>query len=73
MIQLTKLNGQSFLLNALLIEKIESLPDTTITLVSGKKYIVKDNEDSVREKISQFYQEVGIIRVVNQLGVIEDE
>jgi len=73
MIQLTKLNGQTFLLNALLIEKIESLPDTTITLIDGKKYIVKDQENIVKQKIIHFYKEIGIIGMLNELEVKEDE
>ncbi len=41
MIELTKLNENKFILNADLIETIEETPDTVITLVSGKKIIVK--------------------------------
>jgi len=39
MIVLTRLNGPSFALNPDLIERIESTPDTVITLVDGAQYV----------------------------------
>jgi len=44
-------------LNCELIESIESLPDTTITLINVRKYIVKDSIDEIIEKIIYFKQE----------------
>jgi flagellar protein FlbD len=58
-IKLTKLNGEAFYLNVLLIERIESFPDTTITLISGKKYIVKDSQTEVVTKINELYKQFG--------------
>ncbi|MFJ6412027.1 hypothetical protein CHI12_10030 [Terribacillus saccharophilus] len=63
MIQLTRLNGESFTLNALFIEQIQSFPDTTITLTSNKKIIVRDSEIEVARKIREFYQSIGLIGV----------
>ncbi|AIF66381.1 flagellar FlbD family protein [Terribacillus saccharophilus] len=63
MIQLTRLNGESFTLNALFIEQIQSFPDTTITLTSNKKIIVRESEIEVTRKIRQFYQSIGLISV----------
>jgi len=60
MIQLTRLNGETFKLNALLVEQIQSHPDTTITLTNGKKIVVKDEEDDVVERITKFYQQIGL-------------
>ncbi|MBD7936718.1 MULTISPECIES: flagellar FlbD family protein [Cytobacillus] len=62
MIKLSRLNGQSFMLNAFYIETVESFPDTTITLTNGKKYVVKENELEVVKSIQQFYQAVGMIK-----------
>lgn len=42
MIQLTRLNGKPFVLNADLIRTIEERPDTTVTLVNGDTLIVKE-------------------------------
>jgi flagellar protein FlbD len=63
-IQVTRLNGKSFLLNALYIETVESLPDTTITLTNGKKYVVKEKEHDVMERILHFYRSVHVLGVV---------
>ncbi|WP_243289869.1 flagellar FlbD family protein [Bacillus sp. FJAT-47783] len=67
MITLTKLNGETFLLNVLLVERIEFLPDTTITLTNGKKYVVKDSKNEVVEKIIRFYKEIGLTSSVNMM------
>jgi flagellar protein FlbD len=48
-IQLTKLNNQNFMLNPELIEMIESTPDTVITLVNGKKILVKETASEVKD------------------------
>lgn len=68
MIKLTRLNGDTFSLNALFIEQIQSFPDTTITLINGKKIIVQDAEEEVVRKINQFYQEVGLIGSSQRVG-----
>jgi flagellar protein FlbD len=41
-ITLHRLNRQEFVLNAELIETLESTPDTLITLTDGKKLLVPD-------------------------------
>ena len=48
MIILTRLNGPAFALNPDLIERAEETPDTVVTLVDGKHYLVKE---SLRELI----------------------
>jgi flagellar protein FlbD len=66
MIKLTRLNGHSFMLNAIFIEQVQSFPDTTITLSNGKKIVVLDSEDDVMLKTIEFYQEVGIVRLMKK-------
>lgn len=61
MIEVTKLNGKTFRINAIFIETVESFPDTTITLTNGRKYVVKENEDLVSNLIKEFYQTVGLL------------
>lgn len=51
MIELTKLNGDRFYLNEMWIEAVEALPDTTITLRSGNKFLVLEKMDDVFEKM----------------------
>jgi flagellar protein FlbD len=57
----TRLNGKSFILNALYIETIETFPDTTITLTNGRKFVVAESDNLVRERILQFYQTVNLL------------
>ena len=73
MIQLTKLNGKSFNLNALYIESFESFPDTTITLTTGTKYIVKESEEEVRQKIIEFYQHIQVLSNPHLRGENDEE
>jgi len=61
MIQLTRLNGDKFYLNVMMIEQIQSFPDTTITLLNGKKLVVKDAEKIVVKKINCFMENIGFI------------
>ena len=42
MIELTRFNGERFVLNADLIEMVEGTPDTVIRLLNGKKVLVKE-------------------------------
>jgi len=58
MITLHKMNGEEFILNANHIETIESKPDTTITLVNEKKYLVKESKDEVLSRIYEYYNTV---------------
>jgi flagellar protein FlbD len=52
-IMLTRLNGAAFVLNPDLIERIESTPDTVITLVDGKHYMVQEPLDVVVERVQR--------------------
>ncbi|MFD2616883.1 flagellar FlbD family protein [Terrilactibacillus laevilacticus] len=61
MIELTKLNGHSFYLNVFLVEQFESLPDTTITLTTGKKLVVKESMDEVNQRIVSFMKNVPLV------------
>ncbi|WP_342512598.1 flagellar FlbD family protein [Sporosarcina sp. FSL K6-1522] len=61
MIQVKRLNGMVFTLNALYIEKVESFPDTTITLTTGTKYVVLDTVDEVNNRIIEFYRAVQLL------------
>ncbi|MCL1936557.1 MAG: flagellar FlbD family protein [Defluviitaleaceae bacterium] len=58
MIKLTKLSGVEFVVNSDLIEFIEVLPDTTISMTTGKKIIVKEDIEDVVNKIMEFKSDV---------------
>jgi flagellar protein FlbD len=58
MIALTRLNGQPIMVNADLIESVETTPDTVITLVSGNKLIVRDSMDAIQDRIVEFKRKI---------------
>ncbi len=47
MIKVTKLNGRELVVNADLIEFVEAVPDTLISLTTGRKIIVLEELDDV--------------------------
>lgn len=58
MIQLKRLNGTVFTLNADLIEQIESAPDTVITLTTGNNFLVKESVEEVVQKVRDYQQSI---------------
>ena len=56
MIKLTRLDAESFILNADLIRYIESRPDTFITLTSGERLVVRESVDEVVERAIHYQQ-----------------
>lgn len=54
MIDVTKVNGKKFTLNSRLIETIEETPDTVITLTTGKKIIVKESRQGVKNLVKLY-------------------
>lgn len=65
MIHITALNGKKYHLNALYIEKVEALPDTTITLTNGDRYIVAEKQEDIVHSITRFYQSVNVLGLHN--------
>lgn len=66
MIELTRINGETFSLNVFLIEQIQTFTDTTITLTSGKKLIVRTTNEEISEKILAFYKQIGLLGIENR-------
>ena len=58
MIELTRLNDTKFTLNADLIETVEEVPDTVVTLTTGKKLFVKESRQIVKNLVVLYRQEV---------------
>jgi flagellar protein FlbD len=71
MIQLTRLNQSSITLNAIYIERVESNPDTVITLLSGKKVYVLETVEEVTKKVTVFYQKINILPSLQNPNLIE--
>ena len=61
MVKVTKLNRKDeFYINPCMIETIEKTPDTVITLINGKKYVVSDAIEDVLKVIENYYKIVGL-------------
>ena len=58
MIKLTRLGGRPFYLNDDLIESLESTPDTTIQLTTGKRIMVHESPEEVLQRIVDFRRRV---------------
>ncbi len=72
MIKLQKLNGTLVVVNAELIESIESAPDTVINLATGNRFLVKDPVDAVIAKVVEYKKQVYSERkVINPLEGFE--
>ena len=58
MIDVTKMNGLEFTINADLIEVIEEVPDTVITLTTGKKIMVKESRLQIKNLVKRYKNEI---------------
>jgi flagellar protein FlbD len=54
MIVVTRLNGSAFAVNPDLVERIQETPDTTLIMVDGAKYIVRESLAEVIERIAAY-------------------
>lgn len=54
MIELTRLNGNSILLNSDLIKTAEASPDTMLTLINGEKLIVRESCEDVMDRVIDY-------------------
>ncbi|EHL17283.1 hypothetical protein HMPREF9630_00450 [Peptoanaerobacter stomatis] len=60
MIELTRLNGEKFLINSDLIEIVDANPDTVITLINEHKFVVKEDMAQVVQKIIEYKRQAGL-------------
>jgi len=58
MIDLTKLNGDSITINCELMETLEETPDTVISLTSGRKIIVKESRQEVKNLVKSYRKDI---------------
>jgi flagellar protein FlbD len=54
MIQLTRLNGQAFVVNADKIRYVESTPDTIVCCESGEKLMVRETLGEVMKRAIEY-------------------
>ena len=58
MIELNKINGNTVLINSDLIEYVEETPDTVVTLTTGRKLIVKESRQEIKNLVKCYKQEI---------------
>jgi flagellar protein FlbD len=58
MIRLTRINHIPLVLNADLIEHVETTPDTVISMTNGQKFVVLESSSDVIRKVIEFRHEI---------------
>ena len=58
MIELTKLSGQKVLVNPDLIELVEETPDTVVAFTTGRKIIVKESRQDIKNLVKSYRKDV---------------
>jgi flagellar protein FlbD len=60
MIRVTRINNEEIIVNAVLIEFIEATPDTVISLISGRKLMVRESVEEVRARAVAYHHCIGL-------------
>ena len=58
MIEVTKINGKKILVNPDLLEIVEETPDTVVTLTTGKKIIVKESRQEIKNLVKSYRRDI---------------
>ena len=58
MIEVTKINGSKVLINPDLMELVEETPDTIITFTTGRKIIVKESRQEVKNLVKLYRKDI---------------
>ena len=64
MIKVTRIDGSELIINANLIEVIEATPDTVITLVTNKKFMVKESAEEITAMAIKYFMSTGGPRLI---------
>ena len=62
MIEVTRLDGRTYYVNPHQIEYIESNPDTTMVMLSGKRLVVREPYDVILERIVSYRKLIGAFK-----------
>ncbi len=58
MIEVTKLNGVKILINPDLLEQVEETPDTVLSFTTGRKLIVKESRQEIKNLVELYRKEI---------------
>jgi len=61
-IELTQLSGKTFWLNPHQIEYVEVNPDTTLTMLSGKRIVIREQVAVLLERIVVYRRQIGAFK-----------
>ena len=62
MVEVTRLDGKTYYVNPHQIEYIESNPDTTLTMLSGKKLVVREDYQTLFRRIVDYRRLIGAFK-----------
>ena len=54
MIRVTRLNDREVMVNADLVEFLESTPETIISMTTGRKIVVKESVEEVMRRVMEY-------------------
>ncbi len=58
MIEVTRINGSKVLINPDLIEIVEETPDTVVAFTTGRKLIIKEGRQEVKNLVKSYRKEI---------------
>jgi len=58
MIEVTKINNEKILINSDLIEIVEETPDTIVTLTTGRKLIIKESRQDIKNLVKSYRKDI---------------
>ncbi len=58
MFEVTRLNGTKILINPDLIELVEETPDTVISFTTGRKLIVKESRQEIKNLVKLYRKDI---------------
>ena len=62
MVEVTRLDGKTYYVNPHQIEYIECNPDTTLVMLSGKRLLVREDYQTVFERIVEYRKLIGAFK-----------
>ncbi len=72
MITVNRQDGSTLVINADLIEFVEAIPETIVSLTTGRKIMVRQTTDDIIDRVTQFKRLVGIKPLVTDHSDIEN-
>ena len=62
MIEVTRLDGSTYWINPHHIEYMENNPDLTLVMLSGKKLVLRNGAEEIRDKIIAYRRLIGAFK-----------